>query len=126
MLPAGLLDRFQSGFKYGSVDCCQFAAAAWKHYTGEDLALGFSYSSEAEALKLIEAAGSMEELLTRLIGEPRDDIRQAQDGDIVLSSAPGIGPIVGVADPPIFWVLAKKGMAPVNLDKAIKVWPCRQ
>lgn len=120
-----LLQRHDRPIQWGINDCVQFAAAAVELYGGWRPELPY-YTSEREALRLIAAGGGLDELVSAVL-PPAIHLKDAQIGDIVLTSFRDTGPMLGVADPRIFWILdARGGFVPLDLEFAIKVWPCRQ
>jgi len=80
-------------FSYGDADCCQFAAFVAEKVTGTDYVARFTYDSEAAAQRIIEACGSLGELVRTVLGDPSDDL---EDGDPVLLKIPLVGEVVGV------------------------------
>lgn len=124
-LDAGLLRRHEGPLVWGVRDCVQLAAAAVEHYGGWRPVLPF-YSNKREALELLATDGGLRELVRQVLGEPIDP-RSVQIGDIVLTSFRDTGPMLGVADPPGFWVLVEPdGFLPLSLDFATEVWACRR
>lgn len=119
-----LLQRHEGPLIWGVNDCVQFAADAVRHYGGRWPVLP-KYASEREALKIIAAGGGLAALVTRELGQPIH-LKHAQIGDVVLTAFGDTGPMLGVADPPGFWVLVADGrFLPLDLEKAIQVWSCR-
>ncbi len=74
-----------TAFEWGKHDCCLWAATAVEAVTGTDPAADFraTYSTAAEAVKIVENLGGIGNLPTRWLGEPID-VRMANVGDIVL------------------------------------------
>lgn len=71
-------------FRWGSHDCCQFAAKIRKARTGKDpRGLFPRYRTRAEASALLEKHGGMRGLLERGLGTPVHP-SQAKEWDIVL------------------------------------------
>jgi len=126
VIDRAFLRPFLGPFEWGVRDCVQFAAAAWERRTGENPAAGFSYSTEAEALALVDDAGSMEELVSSVIGEAggAEALADAKDYDIVLTSFPGIGPMLGIASPPDLIVLSRDGFHLLDLRMGVRIWSC--
>jgi hypothetical protein len=123
-LPVDLLERNAVPFAWGTADCVTFACDAWEHITGHRPALP-EYRDALEAEEIIAAAGSLESLVTQAVGEPVPVV-EAEIGDIVLATFRATGEILGVADPPIFWLRKDSGFLPVDLDLALRVWKCRR
>lgn len=123
-----LLERHDGPLVWGVRDCVQFAADAREHYGGQRPGLP-AYSSEREAREIIASGGGLEALVTCALGNPTHP-KDAQIGDTVLTAFRDTGPMLGVADPPHFWVHISSGgvggFLPVSLDFAIAVWPCRR
>ena len=57
-------------FKYGTSDCCQFVGAVIEAMTGSNPVRQFQYETEAEAKALIAKYGSLDALVTSVLGEP--------------------------------------------------------
>ena len=125
-LPVELLRKHDVPFQWGVSDCVQWAGAAVEFFSGRDPVSHYRYSTEEEARAIIAASGSLEALVTREIGEPRARCSEAALGDVVLSVFRETGPILGVADPPVFWLRAPAGYIPVEMTLALRVWPCRK
>lgn len=124
MLPRALLERFEH-FAWGERDCVHFANAAREHFGGTAAEIP-AYESQREALERIASCGGLKQMLVDRLGEMQSPMR-AQLGDTVLTCFPSTGEVVGVADPPGFWLLVETGgFVPVSLDLAIGVWPCRR
>lgn len=70
---------------YGSNDCCLFAADAIMAQTGDDMAKDFrgTYSTQAEADKILADRGGLEAFVTSFLGDKRGG-NNACRGDIVL------------------------------------------
>lgn len=122
-LPADFIEDQATEFRWGSADCVHFAASACRYFGGWEPRIP-EYDSEIGAAKIISKAGSLRNLVEQQMGEtvpPQD----ARVGDVVLASF-SMGEVVGVADPPVFWVRADNGFVPVSLELALGVWPCRK
>lgn len=134
-LDTGLLKRHEGPLAWGVRDCVQFAADAVEFYSGRRPTLP-TYSSEREARAIIAQAeaearargsneGGLEALVTIAMGAPIHP-KDAQLGDIVLTTFRDYGEMLGVVDPPGFWLLANGGgFVPVKLSFALRVWACR-
>ena len=123
-LAVEILQRHEGPTVWGVRDCVQFAADSVEHYSGKRPALP-KYGSEEEAREIIAAGGGLEALVTRALGEPIPH-KDAQVGDIVLATFRETGPMLGVFDPPGFWVLVNAGgFRPLKLSFAVRVWSCR-
>src|SRR5690348_1866580 len=109
-----LLKRHEGPLVWGVRDCVQFAADVVERYSGRRPQLP-KYSSEREAREIIAAGGGLEALVTRAIGPPIHP-KDAQLGDIVLTTFRDYGEMLGVVAPPGFWLLANAGgFVPVKL-----------
>lgn len=122
-LPRELFEQFEP-FEWGTRDCVHFAEAARRHFGGSAVPLP-TYTTEHEAVRTIAAAGGLRAMLVAALGEPVP-LLQAQIGDTVLTRFRDTGDVVGVADPPGFWLLAPGGFVPLTLELALAVWPCRR
>ncbi|MDA0790256.1 MAG: hypothetical protein O2780_12465 [Proteobacteria bacterium] len=76
-------------FRYGQTDCCQFAARVAQEITGIDYARLFYYNSERAAQSIVDEFGSLEVMVTSVLGEP-SPVDDLQDGDPVLVRLPVI------------------------------------
>lgn len=71
-------------FKWGTHDCCQFAARCVASVTGQDHRLSFpKYASRRKALSILKAHGGMRAFIEKSLGAPVHP-SQATAGDIVL------------------------------------------
>lgn len=72
-------------FAYGAWDCCLFAADWVLELTGTDYAAELrGYSSMKDAYEILARYGSMEAMVTQLLGVDAGHPAFAQRGDIVL------------------------------------------
>lgn len=123
-LDPDLLLRHEGPVVWGATDCVQFAADGRQCYGGKRPELP-KYASEREAREVIAAGGGLEALVTRALGDPIH-VKDAQIGDTVLTCFAETGHMLGVADPPWFWVRAARGgFLPLELKFAVRVWSCR-
>ena len=84
ILDAKLEEWRTRAFAWGTSDCCQFVGEVAAALTGDDRrALFGSYSTAAEAAKIIADEGGMTALLTRAFGPPKP-VARAHRGDVVL------------------------------------------
>lgn len=90
-----IASRRSAPFAWGSHDCCKFAAGAVEAITGENPMHDFHYGNEIGALRLIAEAGSLDALVTQVLGTPLPSVAQAKRGDVVITDL-GNGPTVGV------------------------------
>ena len=94
-------------FDYGDADCCQFVAHVIKHLSGNDYSKAFQYNSEESAYQLIDRFGGLKELITDILGEPSENLK---DGDPIISKFPVIGETMGVKLGEFVICLTDKGM----------------
>lgn len=123
-LPRELCERHERPFEWGVSDCVVWARDALAIIAGREFTLP-NYHSHREAYRMIRAAGSLEALVTAELGEIHPP-ETAGFGDIALAAFPEQGEVLGVADPPVFWLRAEGGFMPVELTLATGVWPCRK
>jgi hypothetical protein len=97
-------------FSYGTTDCCQLAGHVAKKLTGTDYLERFDYSSESEAMKIIDAHGGLRETVTSVLGQPTIDI---EDGFPVLCEVNGLE-LLGVKLRDSAVCLTKKGLAQIR------------
>lgn len=119
-----IIERHNRAFEWGVSDCVQMCADSWELETGSRPDLP-TYGSEREAKRLIAAGGGLEAMVNGVLGPPVHK-KHAEAGDIVLTAFGQMGPGIGIADPPLFWLHGPQGLVPVELDLAIQVWPCRR
>jgi hypothetical protein len=88
-------DNRHRALVWGEWDCCQFASGCVLTMTGTDHRASFpTYANEDEALAIIAGFGSVELLLTSVLGESKP-VAHAKRGDIVAIDA-GAGVAAGV------------------------------
>lgn len=116
--------RRDTPFRWGEHDCCLFAADAVLAITGEDPAASFrGYASEAEAERLLGAAGLEGTVATALadFGAGACHPGFAQRGDlalVVLGNQPTLTVVVGdqIAGP------GPDGLVFLPLGRALRAW----
>lgn len=121
MLPDALIARHSGPFEWGVQDCVHFVADAVRELRGVSLSLP-AYTGHRGAIELLaeaDLASRVEALLGRPIS-PQDAVM----GDIVLTAFEGVGQVVGVADPPVFWLRGENRVVPVEMNLAVKVYRC--
>ena len=106
-------------FEYGDADCCQFVAHVIRHISGEDYSKAFEYKSEEDAYQLIERFGGLKELITDILGEPSEDLK---DGDPIISRFPVIGETMGVKLGEFVVCLTNKGMIKLPNKNQVCGW----
>lgn len=77
----------EARFSYGRLDCCKFTSSAIEAMTGADVSVGFSYSTEKQALALIRKYGSIGKLAQAIadrFGLESVPVKKARRGDAVL------------------------------------------
>src|SRR5262245_41063907 len=83
------------------------------------------YASEIEAKRELVRLGGLEAAVSSVLGPPQHDLRLCSDGDIVLSSLHGehfLGVAVGRR---FFFRRVDKAMVCVDLELALRWWPCQ-
>lgn len=75
-------------FAYGVADCCQFAREVVLEVTGVDHGREWTYGSEEEAQRIIDAHDGLEGLVSRYLGPPCN-ADELEIGDPCLIRAPG-------------------------------------
>lgn len=94
-------EAHQKRFEYGGFDCLLFAAGAVLAQTGIDYAEPFrGYDSKISAYRIIAGYGSIEAMITSLLGREPVHPSRAMRGDVVIGDVPLIegesGDCVGV------------------------------
>lgn len=107
-LDAALAASRSRRFAYGTFDCMLFAADCVQAITGVDHAADFrGYDSKVAAYRIIARYGSLEAMITSLLGRDPIHPAQARRGDVVLANielAPGeSGECVGICDKVNCW-----------------------
>jgi len=116
-------------FEWGVHDCCILAANLIQEITGVDIAAGYrgTYSTEAEATAIIEAAGGFVPLIHSAcsqLGWARSKTSLARRGDLVVRILPETGmPSLGVClgAQSVFPALIR-GVAFFPTKEAVNVW----
>jgi len=123
LLSAYLTERRAMPFEWGGNDCLTFAAKGVHAMTGVDFSLNYpAYSTEAEAIELLNANGGYEGIITAALGEGTDKYKTARRGDVALVMMGN--PSAGLVDDSgqRVAVLVPNGLIRVPLTSAIKVW----
>jgi len=94
-------ESHRARFQYGAFDCLLFAAGAVHVQTGIDYAEPFrGYDSKVSAYRIVAGYGSLEAMITALLGREPVHPSRAMRGDVVLGEAPLIegetGECVGI------------------------------
>lgn len=108
-------------FQYGTSDCVQFVRFIVQQLTGKDYIPDYAYDSEQAADRIIADAGSLEELVTSVLGEPTTSIDTLADGSPVLLRF-GRQHLMGIKLGNDAVCIATNGMLRVNNDYALKGW----
>jgi len=104
-------------FKYGSLDCCQFAGEIARKLTGKNPAEIFAYTTEDEAVRLIEQHGSLENIVSSRLGPSIDEFDLLQDGDPCIVRIPGAPDLLGVK---LFYgIVCKTTTKAITLDSKV-------
>jgi len=106
-------------FDYGDADCCQFAAFIVNEMTGKNYAADFKYESEAQAEVIIGREGELVDLITSVLGEPSDDLKE---GDPCVLDLPIIGQVCGIKYQGSVVCLTTKGMKQLPDRYLIQGW----
>lgn len=117
----------KKSFAYGTFDCCLFAADCAKAITGIDYASELrGYETKEEAYEIVARYGSLEAMITALLG--RDPIHPAMAtvGDVVIAKvmlADGEdGEAIGVCTGVNFRAPAARGLASFPMSAARLAW----
>lgn len=123
LLSAYLTQRRAMPFEWGSNDCLTFAAKGVHAMTGVDFSADYpAYSTEAEAIDLINQHGGVEAIITAALGEGTDKVLTAQRGDVALIT---IGdPVAGLVDDTgqRIAVFIRGGLIRIPITRASKLW----
>jgi hypothetical protein len=117
----------EEAFAYGIFDCCIFSFDCAQAITGEDKAAHLrGYESKADALRIIAKYGSLEAMVSSLLGVEPKHVAFAKRGDLILTTIdegeePGAYSI-GVCDGVRFWVPTLNGLTTRPTLQAIKAW----
>jgi hypothetical protein len=113
--------RASMPFAWGSNDCCTFAAAAVEAQTGADpMASVPAYDSAAEAARMMEEGGGLEQLASSLIGPPVP-AAMAGVGDIVLV-VNAAREMLGVCNGINVLAPGEAGMVVLGMESALAAW----
>ena len=112
-------------FKWGSHDCCMFAADVVLAMTGEDYAVGFrgEYQSQRGSLSRIKTLGykGLEDVLTQRLGKPLKSVNFLHRGDVVLFEG-GNGLAAGICLGAKSVGAGDVGLVSVDTSSCIKGW----
>lgn len=114
-------DHRDSPLVWGKWDCCQFTAACIQAMTGVDYLTAFpKYESEREALEIIAGFGSIQALMSSVLGEAKP-VAFAKRGDVVAIDA-GAGVAAGVCLGVMCAVMGAQGMQFRPCAEATAAW----
>ena len=109
-------------FKFGSHDCCLFAAKCVDAMHGTAFSgrvMEFGCKSEKEYRKLIREGRTLEAMTKSVLGDPVDD--SPRDGDVVLARIGGRATLC-IAAPPVLIAAGRDGVIPAPMSCAETVW----
>lgn len=109
----------RSEFRYGTKDCCQFAAFIVNELTGKDYSADFDYDSEEQAQQIVEEHGDLVGLFTDILGEDDQDVF---DGSPCIAFIHGIGQFAGIKYKDSVICVTKNGIARVPNSNIIAGW----
>lgn len=109
-------------FKYGTLDCCLFAAKVADLVEGVDYSKLFKHSDEAGAMEYIDEAGGLKGLISKTLNRQPCDVAELQTGDPVLLSLPILGELLGVYVKGNVIVKTPKGALKINAEKIKCGW----
>ncbi len=109
-------------FKYGTLDCCLFAAKVAEQITGIDYSAGFDNYTEDDAAEYISEAGSLSDLVSKLLSRTPVDPDQLAIGDPALVRLPVIGDAIGIVSAESAIVKSNHGAVRISFDRIIHGW----
>ena len=114
-------------FSYGVFDCCLFAADAVRVITGVDYAAELrGYTSKFEAYRIVAEYGSLEAMITALLGREPVHVSRAMVGDVLLGPGPLVegesGETCGVCTSTKWLAPQGKGLRAVDRSLARLAW----
>ena len=125
-----LQENLDTPFKWGTFDCCLFAANAVHAMTGKDFAEPFrgKYTTEKGAAKALikYGNGDIKSTLNAIFGPLKPRLNAGRD-DLVLVET-DTGDALGVVASGKIWVATLNGLATMPLNRALGCWsvPCHQ
>ena len=116
------MERRARAFEWGAHDCCLWAADAVHAVTGQDFAASLrgTYSTAAEAAKVLKAAGGVRAVARKALGEQIHPALAAV-GDVVLLAQEG-RELLAVCNGTEALCAAPTGLAPVPMRQALAAW----
>ena len=121
MLPESIIEKHAVPFQWGVSDCVTMAADMIEYQTGVRPSIP-AYSTEREAL-LVRSFKPLSEAVSESLG-PIQHATTVEYGDIVLTAFAEYGEMLGVADPPVFWIKTDMGIMAIDMTLAIGVFKC--
>jgi hypothetical protein len=114
--------RAHEPFRWGTNDCCMWAADAVLAMTGIDFAADFrgSYDDVKSAARLMSSLGGIEALTTKALGEPVSTMF-ASVGDVVLVDQSGQTGL-GICNGSTVLVVTAYGLGAVGMNLAYRAW----
>lgn len=107
-------------FAWGKNDCCMFSVGAVKAMTGVDHGVGYKYTTEIGAAKVLKKAGGVEAIATKCLGEHKSPLL-AQRGDVV-SFDVGKGLSLGICIGSKIAAIRRDGLIFLPMSQSIKSW----
>jgi phosphoribosylformylglycinamidine (FGAM) synthase-like amidotransferase family enzyme len=108
-------------FRWGSNDCCSFAAAAVEAITAIDLMASVEpYATELGALRRITEAGGLKALASQYLGEAVSPL-MAGVGDVVLVMNEG-REMLGICNGVNVMAPGADGMVALSMNTAVAAW----
>lgn len=114
-------------FRYGSMDCCMFAAEVIEAFTGQDYASDYRgfYRNREESYGVVAKHGTTADMVSDLLDlMPVYDPEILENGDVALVHMPLLypDPIVGVVFEGSIVLKGRKRVFRVPLDKGLMYW----
>lgn len=116
-------ERMNVHYQPGMHDCCLFVADAVFAQTGKDPAQAYrgTYTTYEEAVRILNAHGGIEALMTKTFGEPVGR-NCARRGDVVLFNAPNGASTVGICMGNHFVSPGDEKLNNFDISMATKAW----
>lgn len=110
-------------FEWGKNDCVLYSMKGVEALTGINVYQQYiGYTDEAGAQKIIEDNSTIEQLVSKHLGESHRNFMKARRGDVVLVKSPEL--TCGIVDDSgeYIAVITKKGYMRLPLRKAWRIW----
>jgi len=115
-------DHLDEKTEWGALDCCQFVREYVKNLTGKDYGSQFQYSSEFEAMSILDDSGDLVSLITGILGEPGE----LSPGAVVVARVPA-GLVAGIWQGSyVIGVHTTDGVVRFRAQKIEGAWPCHR